>query len=43
MIESFVRSGNELARLLKIWRNTDERDLEIAAKESLEFLRATFK
>jgi D-psicose/D-tagatose/L-ribulose 3-epimerase len=43
VIESFVRSGSELARLLKIWRNTYEGDLEIAAKESLEFLRATFK
>jgi D-psicose/D-tagatose/L-ribulose 3-epimerase len=43
VIESFVKSGNELARLLKIWRDLDERDLESAAKEALGFLRATFK
>jgi D-psicose/D-tagatose/L-ribulose 3-epimerase len=43
VIESFVKSGSELARLLKIWRDLDDRDLEIAAKESLEFLRAIFK
>jgi hypothetical protein len=43
VIESFLKSGGELARLLKIWSDLDDRDLEIAAKESLEFLRATFK
>jgi D-psicose/D-tagatose/L-ribulose 3-epimerase len=43
VVESFLKSGSELARLLKIWRNLDDRALEIAAKESLEFLRATFK
>jgi D-psicose/D-tagatose/L-ribulose 3-epimerase len=40
VIESFVKSGSELARLLKIWRDLDDRDLELAAKESLEFLRS---
>jgi D-psicose/D-tagatose/L-ribulose 3-epimerase len=43
VIESFVKSGCELARLLKIWRNMEYRDLEVAAKESLEFLRSIFK
>jgi D-psicose/D-tagatose/L-ribulose 3-epimerase len=42
VIESFVKSGCELARLLKIWRDLDERDLELAAKESWEFLRSIF-
>jgi D-psicose/D-tagatose/L-ribulose 3-epimerase len=32
VIESFVKSGCELARLLKIWRDLDDRDLEIAAQ-----------
>jgi D-psicose/D-tagatose/L-ribulose 3-epimerase len=43
VIESFVKSGSELARLLKIWRNMECRDLEVAAKESLDFLRSIFK
>jgi D-psicose/D-tagatose/L-ribulose 3-epimerase len=40
VIESFVKSGSELARLLKIWRDLDDRNLELAAKEALEFLRS---
>jgi D-psicose/D-tagatose/L-ribulose 3-epimerase len=42
-IESFVMADCPYGREFKIWRNMEDRDLDVAAKESLEFLRATLK
>jgi D-psicose/D-tagatose/L-ribulose 3-epimerase len=42
-IESFVMADCPYGREFKIWRNMEERNLDVAAKESLEFLRATLK
>jgi D-psicose/D-tagatose/L-ribulose 3-epimerase len=42
VIESFVKPGCKFGKLFSIWRNLEDNDLDIAAKEALEFLRLTF-
>jgi D-psicose/D-tagatose/L-ribulose 3-epimerase len=42
-IESFVMADCPYGREFKVWRNLEDGDLDVAAKESLEFLRTTFK
>jgi D-psicose/D-tagatose/L-ribulose 3-epimerase len=42
VIESFARSNCKVAKSFNVWRNLEDNDLDIAAKESLEFLRSTF-
>lgn len=42
VIESFVKSDCKIGKSFNIWRELVDNDLDIAAKESLEFLRSTF-
>jgi D-psicose/D-tagatose/L-ribulose 3-epimerase len=42
VIESFVKADCKLGRLFNIWRNLEDDDLDVAAKESLEFLKSIF-
>jgi D-psicose/D-tagatose/L-ribulose 3-epimerase len=42
-IESFVMADCPYGKEYFIWRNMEGNDLDVAAKEALEFVRATFK
>jgi D-psicose/D-tagatose/L-ribulose 3-epimerase len=42
VIESFALPNCECAKLFSIWRSLEDRDMDLAAEESLKFLRSTF-